>query len=389
MRTSIVTLSALLLASNLAWWLAWTPSQRTEPLAEPTTPVPATSERIVALEDALQRAQARVADLEAVAKAPARSPVRGRAAPSAPSATAEARQAAAQRSRQAHDQMKGWLENALQTKDAALRARTLDAVRQALTQGDPASMQAALLTLARLRELDYDKVAFRALVLPCVGSADGDVRAAALYALWNTAPEPSDLLLLLPLVNDPSAAVRANLTHVLTMYRKGVVDGEAADVVLRLLDDPDAEVRERARSSLWGANVDARIEDRYLAWLDDPRSRHDAIYFGLSTFAPKSPRVVQALLAAATDPNPEISGRARWGLTTGVGAESHAAVADAFVGLLESRADPALLKECLRLLRMYGSARHVPALETVLGRPALTTAFRAQLEQLTGELRGR
>ena len=154
---------------------------------------------------------------------------------------------------------------------------------------------AALRALAMLRELDYDKASFRHLVAPYLRSADGSVRAAALYALFNTAPQPEDLTTLLAMVSDPSAEVRSCLTHVVTLYSDYKIVGQAADVVLTLLNDDDARVRRGALTTLWGASVDDRIAAHFLVLAGDPKQRHDAIYFGLA------PRAVSLLARHKVD----------------------------------------------------------------------------------------
>lgn len=388
MRTNVLVV--LLLGSNLVWWLAWprageaaaSPASESEP-----SPVgPTVEERLASSQRELQQAQARIAELEstaarAVAPKPAAKAVDGEAR--------AAREAQAAAARRGDELQKQWVQAALQTSDPVARERALAAIREALQQADPGLQQAALRALARLAELDYDKATYRALVLPCLQSAHGDVRAAALYALWNTQPEPSDLQALLPMVADASPAVRRSLAHVVALYRKGQLDGEAADVVVRLLDDQDDTVRRNTLSGIWGAKVDARLEDRLFAMFARPETRHDAVYFGLSTLAAKSERVVSTLVGLLTDADPNVSDRARWGLQSGVPAASHALVADQFLALLETRPGVENQQENLQMVERYGSARHVPSLEAFAARPGLSAPLRQRIEAVVNTLRAR
>lgn len=389
MRTTIWTLVLLLLATNAAWWFARGEAPVPEaPLhdvqsAREQSATKAAASNVAGLEAELQRARARIEQLEAAARTPAKPP------PAANAAQQAAREAAAAGARRAAQLQRGWMEAVLQTGDLLARQKALDEIRQALLHGDPFEVAAALRALAGTAEVDYDKAAFRALVLPHLQSADAGARAAALYALYNTKREPEDRATVLGMVGDPSPQVRGSLAHLVLMYHKGILEGEAADAVVRLMDDADAEVRRSALNGIWGAKVDTRIEDRCLAMLADPQLRHDAVYFGLSTFAAKSPRVVTALVSALTDANPEIAGRAAWGLQTGVAAESHAEVADAIVRLLASRSNSYNREDYMLLLRQLGSARNVPDLEVLLGNPGMTDAFRKELEPLIAQLRQR
>ncbi|MCC7066784.1 MAG: hypothetical protein IT456_28575 [Planctomycetes bacterium] len=389
MRTTIWTLVLLLLATNAAWWFARGEAPVPEaPLhdaqsAREQSATKAAASNVAGLEAELQRARARIEQLEAAARTPAKPP------PAANAAQQAAREAAAAGARRAAQLQRGWMEAVLQTGDLLARQKALDEIRQALLHGDPFEVAAALRALAGTAEVDYDKATFRALVLPHLQSADAGARAAALYALYNTKREPEDRATVLGMVGDPSPQVRGSLAHLVLMYHKGILEGEAADAVVRLMDDADAEVRRSALNGIWGAKVDTRIEDRCLAMLADPQLRHDAVYFGLSTFAAKSPRVVTALVSALTDANPEIAGRAAWGLQTGVAAESHAEVADAIVRLLASRSNSYNREDYMLLLRQLGSARNVPDLEVLLGNPGMTDAFRKELEPLIAQLRQR
>jgi hypothetical protein len=389
MNRTVTMLVVLLLASNAAWWFTRSeaPAEanggpgRSDPRPDPA------NDKVAGLEAELKQARARIEQLETTAQ---RAPAEARPARKPEDEAARAaREKRAEQMRRAQDLAKEWKEAVLQTADLGRRTQALDAIRTALMQGDAAEIQAALLALAGVAVVDYDKAAFHALVLPQLRSEDASVRAAALYALYNTNAQPEDRAEVLRMVGDPSPEVRSRLAHVVALNHKNVIEGEAADAVLRLMDDKDQQVRRTTLSGLWGTKIDTRVEDRFLALLVEPGQRHDAIYCGFSTFDPKSPRVVAVLLEALTDADPNIAQRALWGLSTGVQVESRQQVADAFLRLLASRSDPRMRSECLQMLQRYGSARHVPELEVLAAQPGANAAFRQQLEQVMTQLRRR
>jgi hypothetical protein len=389
MRPATTTLLVLLLGSNLAWWLLRPDTGapvRGEVAASTKTPEGA-ADRESQLMASLARAQARVAELEAAV--PRRSTTTPKPAAADLQARRDAAAASAARSKATYERASAWVEAALQTSDPARVAAALAAIRTALQSNDPAQQEAALTALAQLRELDYDKASYRALVLPCLQSPDANVRAASLYALWNTAPDPADLPTILAMVGDPAAAVRERLAHVVRMYRNGALDGEAADAVLKLLTDSERAVRRATLSGLHGSRVDERIEQHCLDLLADREQRQEVMHFALSGFSPKSTRVVTTLIELISDADFEVRSSARHGLQRGVTKADQSAVADAFLKLLETRSDPVTRQDCISMLRSYGSARHVPALEVFAARPAVTAPAKQEIDQLIATLRTR
>jgi hypothetical protein len=401
MRPTTLALLVLLLASNLAWWLFGQTRAESTVVPAPAAPVArnvaAPADEVpgtAALQSELERAKARIAELEAAAATRRTRPAP--AAPTEPSAAVQAeaaeRAAAMERSQAAHRLSRQWSEAGLQTLDVRKRMETLDTIRAALAGNDPVLVHAALLTLARLRELDYDKASFRPLVLPSLQAKQGAIRAAALSALCNTALEPADLTTFAAMVDDESAEVRGAVAFAVRRTQTGVIDGEAADALLRLLADTDHHVRHSALNSLSGIRVDARLEAALLAGANDrtdPETRRRTIRFGLSNVDGKSPRVVATLLEAIDDADDELASSARMALRFGVGKAERAQVADAIVRLLETRDSAGVAQECDHLLRLHGSAKQVPALEALAARPGMPQVRRTQLAELIAMLRTR
>jgi hypothetical protein len=394
MRASTAVLGLALLASNLAWW--WSRASATAP---PVAPGPAADGPAApALPEAerlareLAAAKQRIAELEAAAAA--RVPAARDAGHAETTEDAERRarrerrERAAERQRAVHDRSRGWVEAAMQLTDPARRAAALDEVHAGLLSEDPIVREAALRALAQLRELDFDKAALRPAVLSALQAADGGVREAALWALWAVGRDPAvDGPLLLRLAADPERGVRELVGQALVANGKRQLDGVAADAVFALLTDREAIVRRSTLASLHGVAVDERTEQHLVSLLDDREWRHEALHFAFAQMPRKSPRTVAALVALIGDPN---DGQlARRALATGVAPAQQAEVADAFVRLLESRADAQTVGDAARVLERYGSARHVPALEVLLARPGVTQTMRQQLEPLLPTLRSR
>jgi hypothetical protein len=221
------------------------------------------------------------------------------------------------------------------------------------------------MALTQTSQVKYDKTGFRALILPLTRSLTGGAQVQAFYALYNTERKDSDLDLLLKATKDPSKEMKESLSHLIHLFSKGNVTGEAATPVLRLLLEDDRRTVREALRGLWGAKVSPAIEAQVIELAKNPRTRHDAIYFGLSTFQDKSKAVIEVLVDALGDPDGNNSGRALWGLGHGVPLENYRQVADAFRGLLESRTDRSTRSEALRGLSRYGDASDLEALDAI------------------------
>jgi HEAT repeat protein len=221
-------------------------------------------------------------------------------------------------------------------------------------------------------------------------ASDGLVRVAAAYALFNTAWEPRDLDLVLRIADDASPEARAKASHLLNLFTRGKLHGPAAAAVERLLDAKDERLVRETLRGLWGAEVAQGIEDRLLALARAPTTRHDAIYFGLSTLARKSERVVDALIDALGDPDTvNVGGRALWGLGRGVPPEGHARAADALVLLLKARDDAATRSEAINQLSRYGGEPHAKALDDLHANLQADPGVRAAAADAATAIRAR
>ncbi len=263
------------------------------------------------------------------------------------------------------DYAQQWIEEIRQTGDEGKRLMALNDIRMALLSKDESLQSAALMAVASIADVNYDKASMRPFVLPFIESKNGSLRANSMYALLATGVQPGDSAMFMKMSADPDPGVRGRITHVLHTCNKGDLMGEASDVVLNLLDDKDSNVARDNLHCIWGAQVSDKVQNRLIemAATKDREKKHNVFYFGLSTLENKSRPVIQALIKEMQTGDFELESRSRWGLSFGIPDEHKGMVADAFLALLKSRSDSEIQSDCLRNLSNYGEARHLPDIE--------------------------
>lgn len=262
------------------------------------------------------------------------------------------------------DQVKAWVEQmrALGAGAAEKRTAAVAELRAALAGDDPRKQLAALQTLQQIGDVNYDKASFRALVFPLVRESTGPTLVAACYALFNTERRLNDLLLIQEAWTRRSAALDNSMSHLLMMFADGKIEGRSEEILLELLASPHSDVRREALRGLWGASVSDRLAARLVELADDPDSRHDAIYFGLSTLKPKNPAAVDKLIETLADQDWNDWDRALWGLGYGVPSDLQPRVAKALADMYVARSDPRTREKCVALIRKYAGDAAVEAL---------------------------
>lgn len=379
-------LAALLVLSNLAWWWSRPANPELPPLSSAGTERTARERE---LEEQLQdarRALAAAAEARPEQRAPVEPEPTAIRASRAREAEATARRQSQQH--QAYTRASELVDAALQTSNAPLRQQALSDLRAWLMSGSADDNLAALQAIPRLRELDYDKASMRALVEPFLAAEDELLRAASLFALYNTVPDPDDVQSVIGMLHDPSMVVRERLAAALPFFAAKDLRGDAGNAVHALLLDDDRHVRRTALNGLWGSQLSPVLEAHLLELAGRQETRHDAIYFGLSTLPEKSPRVVSALVEAAAGTGEE-AGRALWGLSYGVEGAEQTVVADAAVDLLESRSSPHAQREYLDLLERYGTAHHAPRLDVFAANPLVVENVRERAIAVATRIRAR
>lgn len=284
-------------------------------------------------------------------------------------------QAEWQRHRAGADERSSWIEAVSQLQDPARRERALREIEAALAAGPVERQIAACGALSSLGDVKFDKQPFREPLRALAQAADGQQLVAALYALHNTVRSPEDLSLVLPLADDGSPSARESGTHLLFLFSDGDLTGPAGAAALRILQ---ADGDRSALSGLWGARVSPEIAEHVLTLSRSPdrEESHDAIYFGLSTFANKSRPVVERLLEVAFDLDPNNHERALWGLRCGVSAEQAPMVAEGMRSFFDARSSAHLQTEALGLVGQYGSTADAAWLQGIDADPAWPDAVR-------------
>jgi hypothetical protein len=256
-----------------------------------------------------------------------------------------------------------WVDDirALGAGAAERRAKALEELRAELAGGKDETRQlAALQTLSRVGDVDYDKASFRPLVLPFARNGSGALLRSGLFALPSTELRPEDIELVYAAWDRDQEAVRDWTLHLLSAFGAGRIEGRSEQIALEYLTEVDSRAVNQVLNGLWGAQVGPELEARVLelARSDDWELRHGAIYFGLSTFEGKSEAVVDALIETLSDPDFNNWQRALWGLGHGVPPALQPKVAAALVDLHNNRSDPSVRESCRRIVAQYGGPEY-------------------------------
>jgi RNA polymerase sigma-70 factor (ECF subfamily) len=275
-----------------------------------------------------------------------------------------------------------WTEAVSQIADPGLRAQALQEITAALAGGDPDLQLAACRTLTACGQVEFDKAPFRSLLLPFCEAATGDLRVAALYALFHTWTEPQDRALVLALADDHSEAARTRGPHLLMLYFQRDLTGEAGAAALQMFQGSTYDQRRSMLGGIWGGNVSPELEQYVLdlSHSEDREDRYDAMYYSLSTFDPKSEAVVERLIEYLPSSVPDDYGRALWGLSWGVQPEQQPRVVEVAQGLFEARSDVSIQTECLGLIGSYAEGSLVPWLAGIAGDTGRPQAVREAAE---------
>ncbi len=260
-----------------------------------------------------------------------------------------------------------WSRALLRTDQPAEFESALDAIGKALGGDDARQAWAAMRALAAAHEVSIDRARFRSDLVRWLEKGSGETCTAAAYALIPDR-EPDDLARVQALWPNDDPAVARSLSHLLMVFGNGKIDGRSEDIILELLNQHGGLLREALRG-LWGAELSAAVQSR-LVQLEtealasgDRSTRHDVVYFALSTLPNKNTDVVDRLIEAVTDPDPNNSGRALWGLGYGIEEPSDRRhVADVLIDIHNTRVSPQLRHDTRRLVERYGTPEQVDQL---------------------------
>lgn len=291
--------------------------------------------------------------------------------PKAAPRTAEykARESKQRRQEAANAQRKTWYDAIRSLKAGDARETALAEMRAAFDSDDDTLRLAALQLSRWLGNIEYDRAAWRAAILPHTKSADGATQAAALVALAYVQPDESDLALW------PEAAKRADrstaegMAHAIVRTAEGVLQGDAADAVLHLLRD-GTDIRKafvvRGLQSVkqWDPVVEARLVEIVGA---APASSYDSSYFFhfiTPRMDPKSDAIVDLMLAKIEEGKSNIQTLIR-GFHDGLDERQKAHAADKLVGYAEN-ANAYTVRYIAEALGHVASARHVDRMAALI-----------------------
>ena len=275
---------------------------------------------------------------------------------------------------------------AMQLDDEALRERTIQRIRELMGSGDPQERLLALNAFLSLYELDFDKAAFRELILPDLRNGDEALRAKAWLALMMSGLKEEDASLMRQVAKDQGMG--DSTTYLLYRMEKGDLTGESGEIVRSLLDPKDQRQSREAMRGTWGAKYSPQLEKDIIALSRQQGFEHDTIYYALSTQQNKSEATVNRLLEVISQGNSDTAGRAAWGLQQGVSPEVAPAVADAAAKIVTTRTSGYVSDRAWTLLDRYAGPDQLPALQQIAAKPNLPQERRNQVNQLIARLGG-
>lgn len=275
---------------------------------------------------------------------------------------------------------------AMQLDDEALRERSIHRVRELMGSNDPQERLLGLTAFIGLYELDFDKAAFRDLILPDLKHADVALREKAWAALMMSGLQPQDAALMREVAKTQGMGDRTS--YYLYRMEQGDLTGESGEIIRSLLDSNNPGASREVMRGTWGSKYSPQLEKDLLALSRQKGFEHDAIYFALSTQQNKSEATVKRLIEAISQDGSETAGRAAWGLQQGVSTELAPAVADAAAKIVTTRTTGYVTDRAWTLLDRYAGPGQLPALQQIAAKPNLPQERRDQVNQLIARFNG-
>ena len=303
-----------------------------------------------------------------------------------------------------------WIKQASRTDSMAERDKGFAAILQAIQSKDPETILRGLHAINLTSEVQIDRTKFRDAIRPHLDHPDLRVRKRAISALLSTNYEAADGERILALVPSCDDRLLDTLGFAMGTLSNRDYTGKYAAPMLSLLErgvvvaqtyDVDGELHD-SRSTfnpLWGGKFSPEIEAKIIEWSqrDDAKGgmgasnssvAYNAFYYALSTQANKSAASVKRLLELAQHPDSgNIGGRCLWGLNSTVPDKKDQATVAAFmIEHLRQREGFSLWRDGLKLIRQYASREYLPALRSLLNRPALSKDARVAVEQIIASI---
>lgn len=275
---------------------------------------------------------------------------------------------------------------AMQLDDEALSAESIRRIREAMASGDPEERLIGLSAFVSINELDFDKAAFRELILPDLKNADDALRQMAWAALMISGLQSEDEDMLRHVAKTQGLGERTS--YYLFRMEKGDLTGESGEIVRSLLNSKNAGTSREAMRGIWGSKYSPQLETDLIALSRQPGFEHDTIYFALSTQQNKSEATVKRLIEAIGQDGSQSAGRAAWGLQQGVSRELAPTVAEAAAKIVTTRTGGYVTEQAWTLLNHYAGPEQLPALQQLAAKPNLPQERREQVDKLIARLNG-
>jgi len=305
--------------------------------------------------------------------------------PAAPSSSAEEPSTALTLDRASAAMVQAWAADALQIADAALRAQALDRIEAALRSTDPAMVLAGTSALMKIWEVPYDRERFRPLLMALLDSRDAEVRARAVWSLWSFPITPDQVERVMALAADPVPSVRSRLGRGLTSIGGELTVPAVERAAMALLQDADRDVVRNAIRGMADHELTPALEARLLELAPDPGLRETTIQV-LAGVKNKGERTVDALVVALFEPATRES--ALRGLLKDIPPAAHERVADALLRCFPEGSYREQI-DAVRALALYGSAKHLPALDALGDNELASDGLRSSARYAGRQIRRR
>jgi hypothetical protein len=281
-----------------------------------------------------------------------------------------------------------WERAVTQVQDLQRREDAIADITRALDVGSAEARRSALEVLCRVAHVRFERAHLRPLLVSQANDSSAVIRALGVEAWRLYCLEPSDVGPLLELCRDASSSVRSAAARALLATGSTALPADTA--ILALLKDEEHTVVRDVLVNVGRRELSRQVEDRILELAKDPQFRRIVFRDTLRWVVSPSERVVDTLISALEDPVLELW--ATWALDrVDKDADPHVRkkVADAFVGLLESRVHPQDIIGCIDRISRYGSAGHATELEWLARSQAASEAVRARAREAIEVLRQR
>jgi hypothetical protein len=384
-------LLALLVATNLAWWLALEPEMdRTRDLASDVADLRAQVERL----EAEREAEPVHATLEGRApddapETPKREPEPRREPAAAPARPQPRQPPHVEETRRAAEQVKQWRADVLQIEDPARREAALRAFEDAMRSRDEVLATAALRTIHSLRDAAYDKSRFRDAVRSRLEDESDNVRRAAVFAMTGVDPEPSDAD---RVVRVAEAYPEDTGTLIVGAWLSNSrIEGPLADLYVKALQTEDAREAKNIANQLRGMWVTAEVEQAAIDAYRRTAARSPGLWFHiLGQFRPTREsrvRLIFDILKEADYDAPQLLNRALE--EDNLDPSAVPLAADLALELLPSAPNVLTRRLCLHVLDQSGTSAHADGLRAFAENPMVDEKLREQAAEVLGRLERR